>query len=118
MAMEVTKMSEQGRLVIVPALTAINFRNIDRVYLPLEYLKSERDLSWFNQFHKEVISYFKSFEVNDYLKIFFPNLQIAEDEKYVYNINDTVIMITPKRSNIRSFNDIEVAVIYKGQYEC
>jgi len=112
----------EEKLVIVPALSAINFSSLkglmNNICLPLVHINSDKDFMWFSQLNKEVISYFKSHDVNDYLRIYFPNLKLSEDNQYIYNRDDIILMITPLKENIRTFVDIEAAVIYKGQFEC
>lgn len=113
-----TENQQETRYIFLPALDAKTLSTIYKLCLPTEHLRSDKELQWFSQFDRQVISYFKSNEINDFLRIFFSNLKVAEDNEYLYNKNDILFIVTPKRQNIRIFADLEVVVIYKGLYEC
>jgi len=108
----------ETRYIFIDKLDAVTFDTIDRVCLPVAKLVTEDDLKWFAQFDREAISYINDLAINAYLLSIFSKLRFAENEKYKYNINDTVFIVTKYREPFRSFDDLRVVVIFKGQYEC
>ena len=107
-----------GKFVFLSKLSAKILSSIDRVCLPVQHLKSDKELLWFAKSKKEAISYINSNEINNFLKIYFPDLKVKENEEYQYNIKDVVFIITPHKRHIKTFADVDIAVIYEALYEC